>query len=128
MTADEFWKDDPQLFVSYRTSFINKKKREIEEFDYKCWYQGLYINDSFSKSLSKVNQTIYNGFQSFCKNPKYDNNVIENYPTKPYSELQKDKEKNNDTKTKKIKLNEQIIVQGSIKQIYLERLKQKNKK
>ena len=37
MSAEEFWKDDPQLFVSYRTSFINKKKREKDEIDYKCW-------------------------------------------------------------------------------------------
>ena len=35
MSADEFWKDDPQLFVSYRTSFINKKKREREEMEKK---------------------------------------------------------------------------------------------
>lgn len=51
MSAEEFWKDDPQLFVSYRTSFINKKKREMEENDYKCWLQGLYIHDGMENCL-----------------------------------------------------------------------------
>ena len=123
MSADEFWKDDPQLFVSYRTSFINKKKREREEFDYKCWYQGLYIHKSTESMITKLIQFLHNMFSN-----KKDTTKIDNYPKKPFSELQKDKVNNNDTKTKEIKLKEQIIVQGSIKQIYLERLKQKNKK
>ena len=40
MSADEFWKDDPQLFVSYRTSFINNKQREMEEHDISVGYKG----------------------------------------------------------------------------------------
>lgn len=122
MSADEFWKDDPQLFVSYRTSFINKKKREREEMDYKCWLQGLYIYDGNSKINLSLKQLLHNMFSK-----KKDTTKIEKYPTKPYSELQKDKENNNDNKTKEIKLKEQTIIQGSIKQIYLERMKQKTK-
>ena len=88
MSADEFWKDDPQLFVSYRTSFINKKKREMEELDYKCWYQGLYIHNSSNSLISRLIQFIHNMFAK-----KKDTTKIETYPIKPYMELEKNKEK-----------------------------------
>ena len=70
MSAEEFWKDDPQLFVSYRTSFINKKQRELEELDYKCWLQGLYIHDGNGKLFSSLKQLISNIVASFSKSKK----------------------------------------------------------
>lgn len=48
MSSEEFWKDNPDLFLSYRTSFLNKKKKEMEETNFKCWLQGLYLHDGNS--------------------------------------------------------------------------------
>lgn len=123
MSADEFWKDDPQLFVSYRTSFINKKKREMEELDYKCWLQGLYIHDGNGKLNRSLKQLIGNMFSS-----KKDNSTIDTYPTKPYMEIEKDK------KIEAEKINKQkeyenyqssLVYFGSLKQRYLEQMKKK---
>ena len=121
MSAEEFWKDDPQLFVSYRTSFINKKKREMEEEDYKSWLRGLYVHDGNGKLMSTFRQFIYN---ILAKNK--DNSKIDTYPTKPYTELTKEQEKN-----KKIELREtkyknfenSLMYYGTLKQQYNEKLK-----
>ena len=99
MSAEEFWKDDPQLFVSYRTSFINKKKREMEETDYKSWLLGLYIHDGNSKLHYSLIQYIGNLVSSFFKGKK-DNTKIESYPNKPYNELSKEKKKEKKNKNK----------------------------
>ena len=118
MSADEFWKDDPQLFVSYRTSFINKKKREMEELDYKCWLQGLYVHDGNAKLNSSLKQLIGNMFGS-----SKDNRTIEPYPNKPYFELEKEKEKENIKKEKQYEEYQSSLVYfGSLKQRYLEQL------
>ena len=90
MSAEEFWKDDPQLFVSYRTSFFNKKKREMEEIDYKCWVGGLYNYDGNSKLMASLKQLISNIVASFSKGQK-DTTKIDSYPKKPYMELEKEK-------------------------------------
>jgi hypothetical protein len=130
MSADEFWRDDPQLFVSYRTSFINKKKRELEETDYKCWLQGLYIHDGNSKISSHLRQFISNTISSMFKGKK-DNSKIENYPGKPYTELEKDKRKQDKEtmRTNKYKEYENSLVYyGTLKQQYIERIKNKAKK
>ena len=87
MSAEEFWKDDPQLFVSYRTSFINKKKREAEEEDYKCWLQGLYIHDGNGKLVSSLKQLLINMFSS-----NKDRTKIDQYPMKPYHLIEKEKQ------------------------------------
>lgn len=124
MNAEEFWRGDPQLFVSYRTSFINKKKREMEEWDYKCWLQGAYINYSNENNLGKVNQTIYNGFQGFSKQPNFDKTIFKSYLEKPYLELRKDeenKEQINENNYKK--QNETLICQAGLKQAFLDRVK-----
>lgn len=127
MSADEFWKDDPQLFVAYRTSFFNKKKREMEEFDYKSWLQGRYIYDGNEKIGARLQQTIANGFIGFSKNPQFNKTEIPSYPEKPYLAL--DKEKKVEIKEKKKSIYEKeknsLVYQGSIKQIYLERMKKK---
>ena len=127
MSADEFWKDDPQSFVSYRTSFINKKQREMEEHDYKCWLQGLYIHDGNGKLFSSLKQLISNIVAGFTKGPK-DNTKIETYPKKPYFELEKDKQKEQEQINKKQKYEEfenSLMYFGTMKQRYLEKIKNK---
>lgn len=127
MSAEQFWKDDPQLFVSYRTSFINKKKREMEELDYKCWLQGLYIHDGNGKLFSSLKQLISNIVASFSKSKK-DNTPIDTYPKKPYMELEKDKEKKKIEKTKQESyqnFHNSLIYFGTMKQRYLDDLKKK---
>ena len=121
MSADEFWKDDPQLFVSYRTSFINKKKREAEEEDYKSWLNGLYIYDGNSKLFSSLKQFIYNSLSN-----KTDNTKIDNYPNKPYSELSKENKVKKEEEDKKYKFNKfqsDLVYFGTLKQRYLKNLK-----
>ena len=55
MSAEEFWKDDPQLFVSYRTSFINKKKREMEGKGEKERYT--HLNAEFQRIAKRDKKT-----------------------------------------------------------------------
>lgn len=127
MSAEQFWKDDPQLFVSYRTSFINKKKREMEEMDYKCWLQGLYIHDGNGKLFSSLKQFIGNTVASIFKGKK-DNKQIESYPKKPYMELEKERRKEEIEKKKKQNYQDfhnSLIYFGTIKQRYLDNLKKK---
>lgn len=127
MTAEEFWKDDPQLFVSYRTYFINKKKNEMEEFDYKCWLQGLYIHDGNGKLFASLKQFIGNMIAGIFKGQK-DNSKIETYPSKPYIELEKDKkiQKQKEAKNQKYEDYENsLIYYGTLKKQYLNRLKKK---
>lgn len=132
MSADEFWKDDPQLFVSYRTSFINKKKREVEETDYKCWLQGLYIHNGNGLLFSSLKQFLGNTISSILsKNGKKDTSKIDTYPNKPYMELEKDKKKQmlKEQKNDKYKEFENSLVYfGTLKQRYLEKIKNKSKK
>lgn len=127
MSAEQFWKDDPQLFVSYRTSFINKKKREMEEMDYKCWLQGLYIHDGNGKLFSSLKQFIGNTVASMFKGKK-DNKQIESYPKKPYMELEKERRKEEIEKKKKQNYQDfhnSLIYFGTMKQRYLDNLKKK---
>jgi hypothetical protein len=126
MSAEEFWKDDPQLFVSYRTSFFNKKKREMEELDYKCWLNGLYNYDGNSKLMASLKQLISNIMASFSKGQR-DNSKIESYPKKPYTELEKEKTKPEKVKDKHKDYHDSLMYFGSIKQIYLDRMLNKNK-
>lgn len=121
MTSDEFWKDDPQLFVAYRTSFINKKKREMEELDYKCWYQGLYIHNSSNSLISRLIQ--------FLHNEVPDKRKIEGYPVKPYFELEKDKKNKKQIEQDNYKKqNETLICQAGMKQAYLDKIKRQKEK
>lgn len=125
MSAEEFWKDDPQLFISYRTSFINKKKREFEESDYKSWLQGLYIHDGNGKLFASLKQYISNTLAGFFKKPK-DNKEIPTYPQKPYIELEKEKKQEEVKKRNRYKEYEDSLVYfGTLKQQYTEKLKKK---
>lgn len=128
MTSEEFWKDDPQLFVSYRTSFINKKKREMEETDYKSWLLGLYIHDGNGKLFTSLKQFLGNLIASMFKGKK-DNTKIETYPSKPYGELQKDKLKEiKEENAKYVNYQKDFVYFGTIKQRYLDQMKNKQKK
>ena len=121
MSAEEFWKDDPQLFVSYRTSFVNKKKKEIEEIDYKSWLNGLYVYDGNSKLLSALKQFIVNMLSK-----TKDRNKIDSYPKKPLLELEKEKKQQNNVKQQKHKdFESNLSYIATMKQRYLEKLKNK---
>ena len=129
MSAEEFWKDDPQLFVSYRTSFINKKKREMEEIDYKSWLQGLYIHDGNGKLMASLKQFLTNILASLSGKPK-DTKEIPTYAKKPYTELEKEKQKQDEEQTKKDRYKEyenSLVYFGTLKQQYIDRLKNKKK-
>lgn len=78
MTSREFWEEDPNLFVSYRTSFINKKKREMEEINYKCWLQGLYNHNG--DAILEQRQTVSISRMLGGK-AHYSKDI---YPSKPY--------------------------------------------
>ena len=132
MSADEFWRDDPQLFVSYRTSFINKKKREMDEIDYKCWLQGLYIYDGNGKLTASLKKFFTNLVAKIFKGTK-DNQKIESYPKKPFFEL--DKERRNKEKKEQKERNKKyqnfessLEYYGTMKQRYLENIKKRKKK
>lgn len=130
MSAEEFWKDDPQLFVSYRTSFINKKKREMEEVDYKCWLQGLYVHDGNGKLFTSLKQFISNMLAGMFKGKK-DNTKIDTYPTKPYGELEKEKEEDRKQQQKKQKYEDfqkDLVYFGTLKQQFEEKIRNKQKK
>ena len=127
MSAEEFWKDDPQLFVSYRTSFVNKKKREMEELDYKCWLQGLYVHDGNGKLFASLKQFIGNIVASLFKGNK-DNTKIDTYPEKPYSEIVKENEQKQQKEVKQQKYKDfenSLIYFGTLKQQYLNKIKSK---
>ena len=130
MSADEFWRDDPQLFVSYRTSFINKKQREMEEFDYKCWLQGLYIHDGNGKLFLSLKQFLGNLVASMFKGKK-DNSKIDAYPSRPYNELAKMKEKNEFLQKKQNSYDEfqnSLVYYGTMKKKYEESVRNRAKK
>lgn len=127
MSAEQFWKDDPQLFVSYRTSFINKKERERDELDYKCWLQGLYIHDGNGKLSLSLRQFIGNLVASMFKGHK-DTAKIETYPTKPYNELAKEQEQTKKQKQKELNyqaFHNDLIYFGTLKQQYINKLTKK---
>ena len=126
MNADEFWKDDPQLFVSYRTSFINKKKRQMEEEDYNCWLQGLYIHQGNGLVISSLKQFLGN---MFSKNK--DRTDLGNYPEKPYMELEKDqhmKKKEKERETKYQDYQNSLVYFGTLKQQYISKMEKQSKK
>ena len=127
MSADEFWKDDPQLFVSYRTSFINKKKREMEEEDYKSWLRGLYTHNGNGLLFNSFKQFLSNIIASIFKGTK-DNKQIPTYPSKPYSELEKDKKKEQlliEKKNNYQNYEKSLVYFGTLKQRYEQKLQNK---
>ena len=121
MSAEEFWKDDPQLFVSYRTSFVNKKKKEIQEMDYKSWLNGLYVHEGNGKLLCALKQFITNMLSK-----TKDRTKIDSYPKKPLLELEKDKKKEQNIKQLQHKYFESNLAYiATMKQRYLDKLTNK---
>jgi hypothetical protein len=131
MSAEEFWKDDPQLFISYRISFIKKKEREMEEEDYISWLRGLYIHDGNGKLFASLKQFITNILASMFKGQK-DNTKIDTYPQKPYFELRNEEQQKKKTTKEELERKEKyknfensLLYYGSIKQRYLDKLNKK---
>lgn len=127
MTAEQFWKDDPQLFVSFRTFYINKKEREANEIDYKCWLQGLYIHDGNTKISATLKQFLGNLIAAIFKKTK-DNREIEKYPSKPYTIQEKEKREKAQSESKKSKYEKyesDLYYFSTLKKRYLETLKNK---
>ena len=121
MTSDEFWKDDPNLFASYRTFYINKKKNEYKEHNYKSWLNGLYIHDG----NSILTQKLYKGIARLLgSKPQSDKR---SYPTRPY-ELYKNEEIDN---VKNDKENQQkeyfnsMNYYASLKKKFIEKIKER---
>ena len=88
MSAEEFWKDDPQLFVSYRTFYIKKKEDEMEEMDYKCWLQGKYIHEGNAILTRSLVQSLHNMFSE-----KKDSTKLPEFASMPYFQKYKEKQK-----------------------------------
>lgn len=129
MSADEFWKDDPQLFISYRTFYFNKKQREMEEMDYKCWLQGLYTHNGNGILVNSLQQLLASMFGG-----KKNHQKAGEYPKKPYLEQDKenkakeDKELQEKNKQKKYEeFQKSLAYAGTMKKRYLESLKNKEK-
>lgn len=129
MSAEEFWKDDPQLFVSYRTFYMNKKQREMEEADYLCWLQGEYIHEGNGILTSALIKTLKNMFGG-----KKDNGVLPTYTEKPYLLRSKEKQEQENKNRKEIekkekyeKFQQTLMYAGTMKKRYLESIKNKDK-
>lgn len=54
MSADEFWKEDPELFWAYRFSYIQSLKQEQDKINHNAWLQGAYIYEAISAALSNA--------------------------------------------------------------------------
>ena len=121
MTSDEFWKDDPNLFASYRTFYINKKKTEYEENNYKCWLQGLYTHDG----NSILTQKLFEGIVKLLGGNSQQTKRV--YPTKPYDLNKKTNSKENNEKIDKEKQHKQYFSSlnyyASLKKKFIEKIK-----
>lgn len=119
MSSEEFWKDTPDLFLSYRTSFLNKKKKEMEETNFKCWLQGLYLHDGNSVLNERLTVSIsrmLGGKGKFSE---------QTYPKQPH-DLFKENEEKTIEKEKEKKHNDyfkSFNYFASIKQKFKEKIK-----
>ena len=129
MSAEEFWRDDPQLFVSYRTFYIERKKQEAEEIDYQCWLLGNYIHTGNGNLVGNLMKMLSSMFSKHK-----DNRELPKYPEKPYLQIRKEKQlqldneiKEKEKKEKYDKFQKTLMIQGSLKRRYLESIKNKDK-
>ena len=120
MTSEEFWKDDPNLFASFRTFFINKKKREYEEDNYVSWLVGLYIHNGntilTNKELVGISRMLGGKTQD----------IEQTYPTKPYSTQKEEEKIKNKEETKEQAHKEyfnSLNYFASLKQRFVEKVK-----
>lgn len=54
MSYDEFWNKDPELFFSYRFSFMKKVEIDQEKINYQAWLNGLYNYVAHATALSNA--------------------------------------------------------------------------
>lgn len=57
MPLQEFWYENPDLLWVYRTSFINKRKEDVEFthecINYQAWLTGMYVYHAIGSALDK---------------------------------------------------------------------------
>lgn len=57
MPLQEFWYENPDLLWVYRTSFINRRKEEVEYqhecINYQAWLTGVYVQLAIGSALNK---------------------------------------------------------------------------
>lgn len=57
MPLQEFWNENPDLLWVYRTSFVNRRKEEIEYqhecINYQAWLNGVYIQQAVGALFNK---------------------------------------------------------------------------
>lgn len=51
MSYDEFWNKDPELFFSYRFSYLKRIEIQREEINYNSWLNGLYNFRAYAVAL-----------------------------------------------------------------------------
>lgn len=62
MSYDEFWNEDPQLYFSYRFSYMQRMELEREKQNQYAWLQGFYNTKAF-------NVVLYNAFKEKNEQP-----------------------------------------------------------
>lgn len=87
MSSKEFWEDEPQLYWSYRTFYLEKAKVDTGNINYTCWLQGSYVCAAVSVALN-------NAFSK--KKAEYPNKPFGEDKKMPKTELQKKMEKEKD--------------------------------
>ena len=57
MPLQEFWYENPDLLWVYRTSFVNRRKEEVEYqhecINYQAWLTGVYVQLAIGSALNK---------------------------------------------------------------------------
>lgn len=121
MTSEQFWKDDPDLFVSYRKAFINKSKNEIEMYNYKSWLQGVYNHEGNEVTRSRLSYEILNMLGGKGKSP------TRTYFEKPIDLTAKKNEKNKTNEQKKEEKRKEYFKEynsfATMKQGFIEKIK-----
>lgn len=122
MTSEEFWKNDPELFNVFRTSFISKQKRQAEYDNYKCWLNGLYIHDGETVLNERLIISI-----SKMLGDKKSSTSDRTYPVEPYNFDKEKKEKKKEVLKEKQNrdYHNSLLYFGRAKQRYLEELQKK---
>ena len=88
MTSEEFWEQEPQLYWSYRISFMKKlefeQKQEVEYIKYNSWLNGNMNYIAHSTSLGNAFGKKKNEF------PEYEKVFIEQKEKKKIKKLSKE--------------------------------------
>lgn len=54
MSYDDFWYKDPELFFSYRFSYLKKLEIDQKKINYEAWLKGLYAFEAHTVALAKA--------------------------------------------------------------------------